>query len=423
MGARSDEPPISWLMDQALAHPRIISLAAGFTDNPTLPVAETRAVLEELLSDTGQARAALQYGSTLGDAALRRLTTERLRALDESAGDSSRPTRRATKSTYDPARLLITHGSQQLLYLLTEVSCDPGDIVLVEDPTYFVFLSIAQSHGLRCRGIRMTPAGIDVRHLEETLSQLRRAGELPRVKLLYLVTYSQNPSGITTSFATKAEALEALRPFEKGAGHPLYLLEDAAYRELRFEGDDTPSALVLPGADRRLIYTGTYSKPYATGLRVGFGLMPAQLAQVVTRIKGNHDFGTAHFLQPILARVLSTGRFDTHLAALRKRYAHKAAVMGAALRRLCGDLLEWSETQGGLYYWTRLRGRGRSGPKSRLFRSALAQEVLYVPGALCYADDPTRTKPDQELRLSFGNATEAQITEGIARLARAIRRA
>ena len=67
LGARSAEPPISWLMDQALAHPRIISLAAGFTDNPTLPVAETRAVLEELLSDTGQARAALQYGSTLGD--------------------------------------------------------------------------------------------------------------------------------------------------------------------------------------------------------------------------------------------------------------------------------------------------------------------------------------------------------------------
>src|SRR5262249_43232424 len=156
--------------------------------------------------------------------------------------------------------------SQQLLYMLTECLCDPGDIVLVEDPTYFVYLGIVQSQGFRCRGIRFAPDGIDLSHLEHTLENLRSRGELKRVKLLYLVSYSQNPTGVTTAFAKKAGALAVLRRFERAAGHPIYLLEDAAYRELRFSGDDVASALTAEGADERVIYTGTYSKPFATGV-------------------------------------------------------------------------------------------------------------------------------------------------------------
>lgn len=422
LGARTREPPISWLMDQALSHPHIISLAAGFTDNPSLPVAATREVLEELLGDDRLANPALQYGSTLGDAALRRQTADRIRAADKAAA-VGRFSSGVSESAYDPDRLLISHGSQQSLYMLTEVLCDPGDIALVEDPTYFVFLGLAQSHGLRCRGVRMTDSGIDVGHLEEVLARLDRAGELPRLKLLYLVSYSQNPTGITTGINNKAAALKLLGRYERRAGHAIYLLEDAAYRDLRFAGDDVPSALVLPGATRRVIYTGTYSKPFATGIRVGFGLMPGRLAPIVARLKGNHDFGTSHLLQRILSHALETGRFDRHVSRLRRRYAGKAAVMGAALERHCADLLEWRAPKGGLYYWAGLRSRGRSGPRSALFRSALRENVLYVPGTLSYADDPTRPKPDNEMRLSFGNAGEDQIAEGIARLARAIRAA
>jgi len=183
-------------MEQALTHPRLISLAAGFTDNPSLPVIETRAVLAELLADEPGARSSLQYGKSSGDPRLIRLTAERLQAQDATALP---PKHSLPVANYDPGRLLITHGSQQLLYLLMEALCDPGDIVLVEDPTYFVFLGMVQSRGLRCRGVRMTPEGIDVEHLALVLERLRREGELPRVKLLYLVSYAQNPSGITTS--------------------------------------------------------------------------------------------------------------------------------------------------------------------------------------------------------------------------------
>ena len=163
---------------------------------------------------------------------------------------------------HSPERLMITGGSQQLLYMTVEALCDEGDIVLVEDPTYFVFLSILQSRGLRARGVRLERDGLDLAHLETVLQRLKRSGELRRVKALYLVSYFQNPTGVTTSFEKKRGILKLLKKFERAAGHPIYLIEDAAYRELRFKGPDIQSALMVPGAADRVIYTGTYSKPY-----------------------------------------------------------------------------------------------------------------------------------------------------------------
>ena len=409
LGRRTGPPAISWLMSLTLAHPKLISLAAGFTDNVSLPTAEARALLDEILSTPRTGQAALQYGSTAGDPLLRELTARRLAELDKPAA-----------AGISADQLLITHGSQQLLYLLTEALCDPGDIVLVEDPTYFVYLGIAQSHGLRCRGVRLLPDGVDLAHLEQVLEELRRAGELPRVKSLYLVSYYQNPTGYTTSFAKKAAALKLLRRYERFAGHPLYLLEDAAYRELRFAGDDVPSALAAPGGADRVLYAGTFSKPFATGVRVGFGVLPEPVLTTATRIKGNHDFGTANLLQQLLARALASGAYERHLAELQRRYAHKARVMTAAIRAHFPADVEWQEPAGGLYVWARAPKRLRTGAKSAFFRSALKREVLYVPGALCYADDHARRKPDHELRLSFGGADEPKLEAGITRLGRAL---
>lgn len=413
MARRTHEPPISWLMKMTLDHPRLLSLAAGFTDNESLPVVQARELLAEILRRPKTGRPALQYGTTVGDATLRRLTAERIARLDGQRGAAA----------YSGGRTLLTHGSQQLLYLVTEALCNPGDIVLVEDPTYFVYLGIAQSHGLRCRGIRMESDGIALAHLEATLEALKRAGDLPRLKMLYLVTYFQNPSVVTTSFAKKAAALALLRRYERAAGHPIFLIEDAAYRELRFAGDDVPSALAVPRASDRVIYAGTYSKPFATGARVGFGVMPAALFAVVARLKGNHDFGTANLLQQLLSRALASGRYERHLATLRTRYGHKAAVMVEAARRHFPPGVTWAEPRGGLYIWAALPRTMKAGPKSKFFRAALAHNVLYVPGELCYADDPTRRRAANEMRLSFGGAAVADIREGIERLGTVIRAA
>ena len=240
--------------------------------------------------------AALQYGISAGENNLRELTATHLQKFDGGHGRA-----------HSPERVLITGGSQQLLYMTLEALCDEGDIILVEDPTYFVFLSILQSRDLRARGVKLERDGVDLAHLEKILTQLKKSGELRRVKALYLVTYFQNPTGATTSLAKKRAVLKLLKKFERAAGHPLYLIEDAAYRELRFDhGEDVPTALTLPGARERVIYAGTYSKPFATGVRVGFGILPEPVYTAVLRIKGNHDFGTANLLQHLLARALAT---------------------------------------------------------------------------------------------------------------------
>jgi len=411
MGQRTGVPPISWLMQTALTRPKLISLAAGFTDNATLPVELSRQLLNDILRAPKVGQPALQYGVTAGTENLRQLTASHLQKLD---GGHDR--------AHSPERVIITGGSQQLLYMTLEALCDEGDIVLVEDPTYFVFLSILQSRGIKARGVKLERDGLDLVHLEKVLERLKKSGELHRVKALYLVTYFQNPTGATTSLAKKSAALKLLKKYERAAGHPLYLLEDAAYRELRFDhGDDVPTALTLPGAER-VIYTGTYSKPYAPGARLGFGILPEPIFTAVQRIKGNHDFGSANLLQQLLAGALSSGLYDKHVAKVRKNYAKKAAVMKRALAEHFPANVEIWESGGGLYFWARLPKGISAGVESKVFQAALKADVLYVPGELCYADDASRKKPDNEMRISFGSASEENIRQGIARLGAVLRK-
>ena len=448
MGQRTTEPPISWLMHAALSRPKLISLAAGFTDNASLPVAEARTALNQVLRSPKTGQPALQYGITAGDTTLRQLTAEHLRKLDLGGTPCRRPKNQGRRHAvppeiYSPERLLIASGSQQLLYMTTEALCDEDDIVLVEDPTYFVYLSILQSRGLRARAVRLERDGLDLAHLEKVLTSLKRRGELPRVKMLYLVSYFQNPTGVTTSFEKKRGILRLLKKFERAAGHPIYLLEDAAYRELCFcpemKGRDAlprvqagqqigpviareKSALMVRGAADRVIYAGTFTKPFATGARVGYGVLPEPVFTAVKHIKGNHDFGTANLLQQLFVRALASGIYGRHVARLEKRYAHKARVMKLAIKKHFPRVVEWWEPEGGLYFWARLPHGLPTGMKSKVFQTALKNDVLYVPGEICYADDAARRKPNHEMRISFGNASEENIREGIKRLGKVLRK-
>jgi len=412
LGKRTAPPAISWLMKTALARPKLISLAAGFTDNASLPVELSRRLLNEILRSPKTGQPALQYGTTAGEPRLRALTASHLQKLD---GGHDR--------AHSAERVIITGGSQQFLYMTLEALCDEGDLILVEDPTYFVFLSILQSCGIKARGVKLERDGLDLAHLEKILTQLKKSGELRRVKGLYLVTYFQNPTGATTSLAKKRGALKLLKRFERAAGHPLYLIEDAAYRELRFDhGEDVPTALTLPGAKQRVIYAGTYSKPFATGARIGFGMLPEPVYTAVLRIKGNHDFGTANLLQHLLTRALAGSGYDQQVAKVQKNYARKARVMKRALAEHFPASVEIWESGGGLYFWARLPKGVSAGVHSKIFQAALKNDVLYVPGELCYADDATRRKPDNGMRLSFGSASEANIREGIRRLGAVLRK-
>ena len=171
-----------------------------------------------------------------------------------------------------------------------------------------------------------------------------------------------------------------------------------------------------------MIYAGTFTKPFATGARVGYGILPEPLFTAVKHIKGNHDFGTANLLQQLFARALASGAYEKQVARLQKRYAHKARVMKLAIEKHFPPSVEWWEPAGGLYFWARLPNNISTGVKSKVFQTALKNDVLYVPGELCYADDPSRRKPDHEMRISFGSASEDDIREGIKRLGAVLRK-
>ncbi|MEQ8790158.1 MAG: PLP-dependent aminotransferase family protein [Pirellulaceae bacterium] len=401
--------PISDLMARALANPQLISLAAGFVDQQSLPAGETRQALEALFTDPVETRRALQYGTTPGYPPLREALLESTRAADGDALDNV---------TVD--QLVLTAGSNQLLHLVVECLLDPGDIVLCASPTYLVFLGTLNNLGARSVGVASDDDGLIPEALKETLARLDAQGELERVKALYLVPYFDNPGGVTIPRQRREEIFEIVQRWShKGR---IRIIEDNAYRALRYSGDDTPSMLGLDADGDTVIVAGTFSKSYSPGIRVGWGILPRDLVTPVCNQKGNIDFGSPNFSQHLMAKVLQLGLYYPHIEMLRRTYREKLAAMLAAADELLSPLpdVHWRRPRGGLYVWLHVPPHVDTGPSGRLFDAAIAEGMLYVPGQFCF---PTEGEPAQRnaIRLSFGVQTPSGIRQGIAALARAIR--
>lgn len=407
---QTDEPAISRFMKLALENPGLVSLAAGFVDTETLPAAAVKAAFDDVFSAPRSALEALQYGTTQGHPPLREKILRHVLALDGLAPGESRLT---------ADDVIVGTGSQQLLYLLGEVLLDPGDIVIAEAPSYFVFHGVLDSLGARVLQVPMDDAGMNVDALESLLADLERSGELPRVKLVYTVDYFQNPTGLSLGLERRTRMLDVVRRFSKT--HTIHILEDAAYRELRYEGDDLPSIKKFDVDNRHVALAMTFSKPLAPGLKTGYAVLPRELMGPVLRFKGNHDFGSSHLNQTLLDRILERGDYARHVTGLRASYRVKRDAMLAALRAEFPTTsgATWTEPKGGLFVWLRLPPTIETGPESAFLKAALREGVLYIPGEFGYAKGPDA--PRNEMRLSYGIASPEQIREGIARLARAAR--
>jgi 2-aminoadipate transaminase len=409
---QTGEPPISYFMEQAVQNPNLISLAAGLVDAESLPADEVRAVVDDILGDPCAARAALQYGTTQGHLPLREQILANALRLD---GLSARDTK------LTPDDVVVTTGSQQLLYLLGELLFDPGDIVITEAPSYFVYHGILASLGVRTLTVPMDDEGMLTDALEELLQRLEKSGELQRVRLIYTVDYFQNPTGLSLSRKRREHLLELAQRFSKA--NRILILEDAAYRELRYEGDDVPSIKSLDADHRHVILTMTFSKPLAPGLKTGYGILPRDLVGPLLRFKGNHDFGSSNLNQHILDRLLANGAYDRHARELRDAYRSKRDTFVAALREEFPATtgMRWINPDGGMYVWLTCPAGFATGPGGPFMKACLQEGVLYVPGEFCYADGDTA--PTTEARLCFGVASPEQLCEAARRLGRAARTA
>lgn len=388
LGDRALPPTIARLMNQALETPGLLSLAAGFTDNRTQPVAAVQRAVGELVAREGEPEY-LQYGTNAGRPSLRRLLAERLCRWDRNLVPDQ-----VQESCF------ITNGSQQALYLAMQVLGDPGDIVLVDRPSYFVYLEMLRGLGIEAVSIPVDERGkIDSVALEQRLHALGQAGRRDRIKAVYFVSYFSNPSGRSLDATEKRDLARVLR----AADCVVPIVEDAAYRELHYrEPDLTPSVLgdaVWDGFPR--LYLSTLTKPFASGLKVGFGVCTDDAWRAkMLHVKGHQDFGSANFNQSVMERVLADGGLDAQLAVIRPAYEAKMQALHRSLVE--AGLTElgwrWSEPQGGLYLWLEAPADLDTGLESAFCRDCIEAGVLYVPGDLCFGDEPTR----HQVRLSFG---------------------
>ncbi len=404
--------PISELMARALANPDLISLAAGFVDQQSLPVTPTWTALEAIFADRNAARAALQYGTTPGYPPLRELLLYHALQADGLSRAESR---------LSIEQVVVTAGSNQLLHLVGESLLDPGDIVLCAAPTYLVFLGTLGNIGARSVGVAVDADGMIPAALEDSLRRLEQGGQLPRVKAIYLVPYFDNPCGITTSAERRGQIVEIAKRWSRAG--KIHVIEDAAYRQLRYSGDDTPSARTFDDEGDTVIVAGTFSKSFSPGIRVGWGILPKHLVEPVCNQKGNIDFGSPNFSQHLMAKVLELGLFEPHVKQLRAGYRPKLRAMLDAAQQHLAPLpgVSWDEPTGGLYVWARLPENIDTGPAGTLFDTAIREGVLYVPGEYCY---PSEGEPVRKntIRLSFGVQSYEKIQQGIAALARAVER-
>ncbi|MFN0054995.1 MAG: PLP-dependent aminotransferase family protein [Planctomycetales bacterium] len=404
--------PISFLMEQAVQNPDVISLAAGLVDQGTLPVSPTAAAAAALFADEALARQSLQYGTTQGAERLRERLLGHLATLEGCSVDGL---------GIDSGQLLLTTGSQQLLSLVGEVLLDPGDIVLVAAPTYFAYLGTLNGLGVRAIPIPADNQGLQVDALADQLEQLAQSGELPRVKLIYVVSYYDNPTGISLGVDRRAVVVELARRYSRK--HRIMILEDAAYRELHYDGPRLPSLWSFDPEHETVILAQTFSKSYAPGIRVGYGVAPRGLVPPLCDRKGNEDFGSANFNQHLLATVFEQAAYEPHVERLRQTYKAKRDAMLAAAERYFSGIPEvnWVRPQGGLYVWMSLPQRIDTNFDGALFRRATqVDRVMYVPGSICYAGEDS-TRPRHQMRLSFGTQSLEGLDEGMRRLAQAVR--
>jgi 2-aminoadipate transaminase len=409
---RTKEQPISYLIATALRNPGLINLAAGLVDPLTLPVQECESITHRIFSDKTRGRAALQYDTTQGLAELRRAT---LKHIEDMEGIS------AESMGISADHVVITTGSQQALYLIGDCLIDPGDIVIAAAPSYFVYTGSLDSLGANILTVPMDDDGMDVEAVARLLEKLEREGRLHRVKFVYCTSYYQNPTGLTLSAARRPRLLEIVRQFSRQ--HRILILEDAAYRELRYDGPAHRSIKSYDPDNRFTILSHTFSKPFAPGLKLGYTTGPDDLLHAILQQKGNHDFGSSNIAQHMALETFRDGSYPAHVKVLGKSYRIKRDAMLASLQRFMPKDagIHWTHPHGGLYVWLTLPDHFDTSRTSPLFGACIEKGVLYVPGEYCFQRDENGHLPNHHLRLSFGQVAPDQIEPGIERLAEAVK--
>lgn len=374
--------PISELDTLLEGRVGIIPLAGGTPHPSDVPAATIAAIAATVAErDAG----VLSYGLSNGDEHLR----EAILASAERFGDG----------TAGPEELIVTSGAMQALDLLAKLFVNPGDLVLVESPTFTDALATFSQYEASVVPVPMDEHGMAV---EEIPGIVERVGRPP--KLLYVVPTFQNPAGVTTTVERRRQIAAA------AARYGAIVIDDDPYRLLRYRGEAIPSLRALTASDGDVVSLRSASKLIAPGLRVGWALGPARVIAQMVKAKQGMDVCTSNLTQRIVAEFMGGDELGRHIARLRERNALRLAATTSALEHeFAGTGVRWRTPDGGYFLWLDMPG---SRHADRLLPLALDEGVSFVPGR---AFSPTH-EFSGSLRLCFASQSEDQLAEGVRRL-------
>ena len=367
----------------AAASPDIISFAGGLPNPVSFPIPEMEEATRKVLEKAGVM--ALQYSSTQGYPALRQWIAKRYETMGVygvSADD-----------------IIVTNGSQQALAMVGAAMIDPGDKVIVEDPTYLVALQSFHVFDPVVLPVTMNADGIDCEKLAETVKRC------PEAKFAYLIPNFQNPTGLSYSQEVHDKVVEIFKATN------ILLLEDNPYRELRFAGKATDSFGKELGEQCCML--GTFSKIVTPGMRIGWiCVRNKDLKEKLLAYKATADLHTSIFSQMVLAQYLADNDVDEHIAKTKLLYKAKSDLMVECLKKYLPAGCELTPTEGGMFLWVTLPN---GLPAVELYRKALDKGVAICPGDPFYEVE----RNVSSFRVNYSNSTDEAIEKGIKILAEA----
>lgn len=365
------------------SRPEVVSLAGGMPFVSALPLDSIADTVARLIRDRGAV--ALQYGSGQGDPTLREQILEVMAPVGVSA---------------HPDDIVVTAGSQMALDLVVRVFCDPGDVVLVEAPTYVTALGVFSAYQCQVVHVPMDDEGMRPDALREAIDAVRASGRSP--KLIYTIPSFHNPGGVTQGPARRAEVLEIAR------SSGILLLEDDPYGLLGFDGS-VPRAIRADEAEG-VIYLGTFSKTIAAGLRVGWAVAPHGVREKLVLANETATLCPSNLTQLTISDYLATQPWFEQVKVFREVYRERRDALLESLDALMPPGTRWTVPAGGFYSWVTLPD---GLDATAMLPRAVAALVAYVPGTGFFADGQGR----QSLRLSYCYPEPDRIREGVRRLA------
>ncbi len=363
----------------------VISFAGGLPAPELFPVEMLKEISVQVLAESG--RSALQYSTTEGYEPLRRKIAERIG--------------RKFQTKVSSQQVLITCGSQQALDFTGKLFLDAGDVVLCESPTYLAAISAFRAYQPRFVEVPTDDNGMIMAALEKILATTER------VKLIYVIPDFQNPTGRTWSLERRQRLVEFATRYE------IPVIEDNPYGELRFEGEILPSLKSMDSAGL-VIGTGTFSKTFCPGMRIGWLIAEPDIIEKYVLIKQGADLCTSLRSQMEVDMFMERYDFEANLCKLTDLYRKRRDAMVGALEEMMPAGVKFTRPQGGLFLWAELPTHI---PAVELLRECLKRDVAFVPGDAFFPNGGVKNT----LRLNYSNMPEDRIREGIRRLAGVVR--